>query len=122
LKSKCNSDIETDGRIKRDQTVRDYSPNNNRDFYDEGDRCSSLRDLLIHFEYEVADDQLRVQLEQMREEIGNLAEHPASRVYGLIYQWRNTLSHEATTDVKFGVLLNMICMLIWNDINKQISD
>jgi hypothetical protein len=120
LKSKCTSDIGADGKVKHDQTVRDYSPQNDRDFYNEGDRCSSLRDLLIHFEYEVADDRLRAQLEQMREEVGDLAEHPASRVYGLIYQWRNTLSHEATTDVKFGILLNIICMLIWNDINKNI--
>lgn len=122
LKFRCSSDIEIDGTVKRDGTIRDYSPRNNRDFYNEGDTCSSLCDLLIHFENEIADDRLQKQLELMREEISELVEYPESRIYGLIYQWRNTLSHQGTTDVKFGIILNIICMVIWHDINNEISD
>lgn len=121
LKFKCDSDIEPDGTVRKDQTIRDYSPRNERDFYNKGDQCSSLRDLLIHFENNVADDLMKEQLEQLRGEISKLAEHPQSKIYGLIYQWRNTLSHEATTDVKFGVILNIICMIIWHDVRKRVD-
>jgi hypothetical protein len=121
IKYQCSSDIDMDGTIKQDQTVQDYSPRNDRDFYDKGDQCSSLRDLLIHFEMEVADERLQEQLEQIRKEISDLAEYPESKIYGLIYQWRNTLSHQATTDVKFGILLNIICMLIWHEVNERID-
>jgi len=121
LKFRCSSDIKMDGTVKEDGTIRDYSPRNDRDFYSQGSTCSSLCDLLIHFENEVANDQLRKQLEQMRGEISELVEHPESRIYGLIYRWRNTLSHQGTTDVKFGIILNIICMLIWHDVNNRIS-
>jgi hypothetical protein len=121
IKYQCSSDIEMDGTIKQNQTVRDYSPRNDRDFYNKGDRCSSLRDLLIHLENEVADEQLQKELEQMRSEISKLSEYPESKIYGLVYQWRNTLSHEATTDVKFGILLNLICMLIWHEVNERVD-
>jgi hypothetical protein len=119
IKHRCKDDIEMDGTVKNNNTVRNFSPYNDRDYYQKGNRCSSLRDLLIHFENEVADDNLKEQLVQMRKEIGKLAEYPESKIYGLIYQWRNSASHEASPDVKYGIILNMICMLIWNELNNQ---
>lgn len=121
IKYQCIDDIGMDGTVKEDETVQDFSPHNDRDFYEKGDICSSLRDLLIHFEQEIADDQLQEELEQLRTEISSLTDHPKKLVYGLLYQWRNTLSHQATADAKFGVITNILCIAIWNDINKQNS-
>ena len=34
IKTRCEEDIESDGKVRRDNTVRDYSPNTDRDYYD----------------------------------------------------------------------------------------
>jgi hypothetical protein len=122
LKRLCSDDLEGDGTVKAANTVYDLS---NEEYYNEGDKCNSLTEILYHFETEIADDFLSGELERHRKYIAKFGDETSQdTAYGLIYDWRNSIVHgQNQADVQYGISLNIICMIVWHYIeeNKRIT-
>lgn len=115
LKRMCE-DIAIDGSIQQADQVRKVGQNAH---YDKDDTCSSLTDLLVHFEEE-ANSNLKQKLCLIRSEIAEFGDVNAANAYGLIYSWRNSLSHgQLIPDVQYGLILNIISLLIWDEIGAM---
>lgn len=78
--------------------------------------CSDLGSLLFHIEMKVADSELKEQLENTRQHIGDLYRISADEVYGgVIKENRNSSLHgEAEAPAETGIALNLVSLLIWS--------
>jgi hypothetical protein len=112
VKSICRDDIDMDGEIKQGRTVLNYSG----DDYSGGDECNNIGHLLWHFEQEVAEDTLRNRLEDFREEFSSFYTGiKTGEEYGRLSDIRNTALHgEAEVQGEFGMLLNLLSLIVWN--------
>lgn len=111
IKSVCSDYIEMDGSIKQGQKIKQYYGG-----YNDGNYCNRLRDLLTHLEEEYADLQLRSNLKDLRNYVGDFYDCNPNKVYKLIDNWRNTSLHgENAPDAEYGTILNLICLIIWSE-------
>lgn len=121
VKVACRHDIAMDGKIKDGKRIRKLTSPEQRVFqyHDDGQGiCSNIGMLLWHLETEVAMSKNRVLLEEMREQIGDIFDHPPHRIYGLLNDFRNDSLHGRNQAPReYGVLLNYICLIIWITLN-----
>jgi hypothetical protein len=121
LKILSNDDINLDGTIKRNNRVQKVSSGGG--FYQAGDECSNLVDLLVHYEENLATNVVASVLEEMREELTIFGDKPKNLTYSLISSWRNAALHgELKHDFQYGIILNVICILIWGEINSRMTN
>ena len=103
-----------DGRIKDSGRILRCGSDNG---YNKSGICSNLSDLLMHLEYEVVDQPVKSQLEKIREAIGDFYQVHPDKVYGMLYDQRcSSLHGESEAIAEYGVLLNLICLLCWNEL------
>lgn len=56
---------------------------------------------------------------EMRDMIGDFYNCPGNRVYGLIDNKRNSITHGQSTAVaEYGTVLNLISLVLWHEISK----
>lgn len=117
VKSACRKDIQLNGVIKEGRRIRKLSPPNKRRYMypDDGKGiCSNLGMILWHLETEVAHPRNRILLKEMRQKIGDIFDHSPDQVYGLINDFRNNSLHGRNrASREHGVILNLICLIIW---------
>ncbi|WP_336345309.1 hypothetical protein [Halalkalicoccus ordinarius] len=117
LKYRCRHVIERDGTVTQSNEIKKVRRGG---YYEQGNRCSSLLDILVYFEENIANSNLEENLEQMREKIANFGNVGTDEAYGLIYGWRNSNLHgEAESDVQYGIVLNLLCLLIWEELIRN---
>lgn len=86
--------------------------------YAENDQCNRIGDFLHHcmeveFEGSVAEELSKIE--------GHVRDYDSSYDSGfkIIADWRNTLLHgESTYDITFGILMNIISLIIWREIGE----
>jgi hypothetical protein len=115
LKLLCRNVIKRNGIVREEGKIEKQSSDGQ--YYTKGDRCSSLLDLLVYFEEEVASEELTSDLESIREKISVFGSAEPSYVYGMIYDWRNTTVHgQMKADLQHSIILNIICLLLWEQV------
>lgn len=109
VKRACSTFIAGDGQV-----VRDFkSPRKNGTFrvYGAGQQCSSLRDLLWLLREEVADAELKEDIDKLR---GHIAKFdPALDPFDLIYRWRNESLHGTASHQTIGGTLLAMSLLVF---------
>jgi hypothetical protein len=116
VKWACEEDINLDGTIKQGKTIERFNgdPHTNR--------CSRIGHLLNHLELEIAGEELRKDMEQIREKIGEFYRHPDDHIYGFIDNKRNRISHgEGIAVAEYGTILNLISLIISHEIDRRTS-
>lgn len=110
--------IKLDGIVNTSGRIRRYSSSGSQ-YYSKNERCSSLTDLLIHYEEEVSSPQLREEIKQFRENIAIFGEYGPDRVYKMISQWRNSVVHaEEFAHIQSELILTLLSMFLWNTVNE----
>lgn len=109
----CADDISKDGTVKRDNRVEKFS--GEQEFYVKSERCYRIHEILWHFEEKVANSVLQAQMRLARTNIRKFGDRPEGQEYGIIFDWRNQLVHgQRAAGVQFGVVLNLICIILWD--------
>lgn len=119
LKSYSRPAITTDGEVQIPNRIVGLKRG---DTYPSGKQCSSLLDLLYYIESKIGnyDSELQNNLQSFRQELADLADISPTEVYGLLYSWRNSTAHgQPSPDVQYGVVLNLICLLIWAKVRRK---
>jgi hypothetical protein len=112
-KRMCPEDFEEDGTVKQNGRVERFHGEDA--FYEVGSECNRIHEILWHLENTVANSVLKQRLTAARNHIGKFGDRPEGQEYGLISDWRNQLVHgERSAGVQFGVILNIICIIIWD--------
>lgn len=119
LKAYCRPTVAMDGTVQIGGRITRQSSGGR---YSKGDTCSSVLDLLCYLEVIALgiDPRLAENMAGFRIELGELGDISSETSYGLIYRWRNSVTHgEASPDVQYGVVLNLVCLLLWNKIRRR---
>ncbi|WP_435145936.1 hypothetical protein [Halobaculum sp. P14] len=87
-------------------------------YYDAGDECHNLTDLLCHYEFNYAPGLVCEALSEFRSNLSEFdKENGEDEAYGIITDWRGSAMHgELVTDVQYGILINLICMILWGEV------
>lgn len=117
VKVACNNDIKLNGEIREGKKIRRLTRPDKREYFhhDDGDGiCSNLGMLLWHLETEVARPKHSNLMSEMREEVGEIFDHPPEYIYGLLNDFRNDSLHGRNRAPKeHGVFLNYVCLIVW---------
>jgi hypothetical protein len=110
--------IELDGIVNTSGQIARYSSGSSQ-YYSENERCSSLTDLLIHYEEEVSSPELRENMKKFRESIAIFGDYGPDRVYKMVSQWRNSVVHaEEFAHIQSELILTLLCLFLWNTVNE----
>lgn len=101
-----------DGEVKPRRTDLNYSGND----YTGGDECNNIGHLLWHLDQKVADDTLRNRLKYFRDEFRDFyTDTERGKEYDRLSDIRSTALHgEAEVQGEFGMLLNLMSLIVWN--------
>lgn len=119
LKAYCRPAVAVDGTVLIGDRIVKQSDSGR---YSRGKTCSSLTDLLCYLESIAPgfDRRLAENLCRFRVELGRLADVPNEKSWGLVYRWRNSITHGvASPDVQYGVVLDLVCLLLWNKLRRR---
>ncbi len=115
LKRLSSEYIKPNGEIRSGQFIQGmhhrYVPPGNSE-------CSSIRDLLYHYHNTTANEQMVSKLDYMQSKIEIFGD---KNMYEMVDEWRNFLLHgQELGGVEAGVLLNLICVLVWGEIDAEL--
>lgn len=119
LKAICDEYVKMNGYVKPGKILETHSgpiPENNL--------CTSVGGFLYHIENEMADPDLADRLEMMRERVADLYDWDSGEVYGTdgLSGLRNSWLHgKEAAKAENGVILNYICLLIWETVAKKVD-
>lgn len=114
LKVLCSDEIERDGTVKPGHEIngiggRSYQGDSN------WDECNKFADLLYHLEEDRANADFKSRLVEMRQLIREFYKADSSDIYELLQDNRNSTVHgQNKAKGEYGVVMNLICLLIWN--------
>ncbi len=113
VKSLCRKDIEKNGTVRPGRVILGYG---SIDHYSGNEQCNNIGHLLWHLEQDAADEPLSSRMQQFREAYAEFFSNvPSNRVYGHLAKNRNTVLHgEKRAQAEFGMLLNLISLIIFN--------
>ncbi|GAA1033326.1 hypothetical protein GCM10009557_34720 [Virgisporangium ochraceum] len=109
LKKECSTYVSPSGEIQKNFEIEQSDGSLRK--YRTGKRCSSLRDLLVLLNNEIADNNLQSDLDSLRRHLSSLASSGEDG-FDLLYRWRNSSMHGSTSFPTIGGTLLAIVSLI----------